>query len=174
MPTTQPSPTPPKESDYGLFNKPSLTEHESNLLLEQYKLFVEMSDKVSERRHQANTFFLTVHTALITALTGFLSLTQATINHYGWILVASVAGVVFCFTWRQLIISYSQLNRGKFKVIHILEKHLPARLFYAEWNVVNHGDGSVYTPFTKVESIVPVVFGVIYIVLAIFSFVSLF
>jgi hypothetical protein len=34
-------------------------------LLEQYKLYVQMADKISERRQSAHRFFITVNTALI-------------------------------------------------------------------------------------------------------------
>ena len=37
-------------------------------LLEQYKLYVQMADKISERRQSANTFFLTINTVLIAFL----------------------------------------------------------------------------------------------------------
>jgi hypothetical protein len=176
MVTSVSSQRPSGDLDYGLFSKPTenMTEHEVNILLEQYKLFVDMSDKVSERRHQANTFFLSVNTVLITALTGFISLPQLTTNHHGWILIASLAGIIFCLTWRQLIVSYSQLNKGKFKIIHLLESYLPARLFYAEWNAVNKGDGTVYTPFTKVEVHVPIAFICLYLVLFVFLIISIF
>src|SRR5215211_423888 len=39
-----------------------------NHLLEQYKLYVQMADKISERRQSANSFFLTINTALIAFL----------------------------------------------------------------------------------------------------------
>jgi len=67
-----------------LFNKipAEMSEREASLLIEQYKLYVELMDKVSERRHQANSFFLTVNTILVTALTGFISLTQESSIQY--------------------------------------------------------------------------------------------
>ena len=37
----------------------------SDALLEQYKLYVEMMDKVSERRGNANSFFITLHTVVL-------------------------------------------------------------------------------------------------------------
>ena len=37
-------------------------------ILEQYKLYVEMADRVSARRALANTFFLTLNTAVFTAI----------------------------------------------------------------------------------------------------------
>lgn len=151
-----------------LFNKipEEMSNQELDWLIDQYKLYVEMMDRVSERRHRANSFFLTVNTLLITALTGFVSLTQRPNIQYGWITVASVAGVVFCLTWRRLILSYKQLNTGKFKVIHLLELQLPARLYDVEWDALNHGDGTVYRPFSHTEMVVPLVFAFLYGVLA--------
>lgn len=154
-----------------LFNQipNEMPKQEASLLIEQYKLYVEMMDKVSERRHQANSFFLTVNTVLITALTGFVSLTQQSSIQHGWIIVAAIAGIVFCLTWRRLIRSYGQLNSGKFKIIHLLETRLPARLFDAEWDALNRGDGTLYKPFTQTEGGVPFVFAGLYVVLAVFA-----
>lgn len=157
------------ELESKLFNKiPSdISEQEANLFIEQYKLYVEMMDKVSERRYKANSFFLTVHTVLITVLSGSISLTQQQINQHTWILIVSaIAGVVVCFTWWRLINSYRELNRGKFKIIHLLETRLPANLFDAEWDALNHGDGTVYKPFTHVKIYVPFVFAGLYGLLA--------
>jgi hypothetical protein len=38
------------------------------IVLEQYKLYVEMADRLSARRALANTFFLTVNTAVLIGL----------------------------------------------------------------------------------------------------------
>ena len=154
-----------------LFNKSpaEMSEQESDLLIEQYKLYVEMMDKVSERRHQANSFFLTVNTIVVTALTGFISLTQEFSISYSWVIVPALAGVIFCLSWRRLIQSYGQLNSGKFKIIHLLETRLPARPFDAEWDALHHGDGTVYKPFTRTEINVPLVFVGMYVVLALFA-----
>lgn len=139
-----------------------MSEKEVDLLWGQYKLYVEMMDKVSKRRHHANSFFLTVNTALIAVLTGFVSLTQQPLTQLGWILAAAITGVVFCLTWRRLIESYRQLNTGKFKIVHLLEKRLPANLFDAEWEALNHGDGTVYRPFNRMERWVPAAFAAVY------------
>ena len=43
--------------------------------------------------------------------------------------------------------------RGKFDVIHALERKLPAQMFAAEWVALGRGeDPKIYRPFTKVES----------------------
>lgn len=154
-----------------LFNETStqISAQESALLIKQYELYVKMMDKVSERRHQANSFFLTVNVILITALTGFISLTHQSGIQCGWMLITALAGVTFCLTWRRLIQSYGQLNSGKFKIIYLLETRLPARLFEAEWDALNHGDGTVYKPFTRTEVRIPLVFAGLYVALAVFA-----
>lgn len=164
------------DSESKLFNKHSsqMSKQEADLLIEEYKLYVTLMDQVSERRNQANSFFLTVNMILITALTGFIALTQRPTTRYGWTIVATIAGVVFCLTWRRVIHSYSELNKGKFVIIHLLEERLPARLFSAEWDALRHGDGTVYHPFAKTEKVVPLVFAALYVVLALLMALEVF
>lgn len=146
-----------------------LSDRDIDLLMEQYKLYIELMDKVSERRHNANSFFLTVNTVLITALTGFISFTRQLSTQTGWVLVAAAAGITFCLTWKRLIRSYSQLNRGKFQIIHLLETRLPARLFDAEWVALGEGkDKEKYRTFTSMEIWVPLVFAGLYGLLILF------
>ena len=56
--------------------------------------------------------------------------------------------------------SFRQLNRGKFDVIHALERRLPVRIFAAEWDALGRGeDPSKYKPFTKTEIWFPRIMG---------------
>lgn len=89
---------------------------------ELYKLAVEMADRISARRGVANSFFLTVNTALITLL-GTLDVRWYT----------AVAGIVLCATWWALLKSYRDLNRTKFEIILAMEARLPARVYGDEW-----------------------------------------
>jgi hypothetical protein len=147
-----------------LFNKipAEMSVWEVKMLLEQYKIYVAMMDKISERRHQANSFFLTVNTAILTILSTSVLQNEKNETRFFLTLLAALGGIIFSFTWRELIQSYKQLNKGKFKVIHLLETRLPARLFDAEWDALNHGDGTVYRQFSRTEMIVPVLFVVLY------------
>lgn len=63
------------------------------LILEQYKLYVEMADKVSERRFNVNTFFLTANSTILTVITikGF------DVVKFSWIITA--VGIVLSYTW---------------------------------------------------------------------------
>jgi hypothetical protein len=156
-----------KEKDYG----PNYKQH----LLELYKLYVEMADNVSARRSRANTFFLSVNTLLVTAI-GILSELQSgfeTLNLW-WVLVASFAGILFCWTWLSTINSYRQLNSGKFKVIHLIEERLPLAMYKAEWAYLKPKMGvSRYKQLTVVELWVPKIFAVVYLVLMIIAAILL-
>ncbi|MFP3386671.1 hypothetical protein, partial [Tritonibacter sp. SIMBA_163] len=52
------------------------------------------------------------------------------------IAVLAVAGAILCAAWRSLITSFGQLNRGKFKVIHTIERYLKAAIYAAEWEAL--------------------------------------
>jgi hypothetical protein len=121
--------------------------------LTMYEGYVESADKISDRRHSANTFFLTVNTALL-GITGYLQADGA-----GLLWLAALAGVVLSYTWYRLIKSYQSMNTAKFQVIHEMEKQLPFALYDAEWEQLGGGRNSaVHTPFGKVEARVPIVF----------------
>jgi hypothetical protein len=149
-------------------------EQYQNHLLEQYKLYVQMADNISARRQSANSFFLTVNTALI-AFLGLLASPDvggdtgvAANPPLLWVLAVSAAGVVLCYTWYRLVRSYKDLNSGKFKVVHAIENRLPASPYDAEWEAVGRGeDPNLYLPFTHVEIWIPWVFATLYILLAI-------
>lgn len=153
------------DSENGLF-KEELIESERSLaiLLEQYKLYVELTDKISERRQSANAFFLSLNSILVTGLTIFLTQVGGAQTNCVWILIAIVTGIVACATWRRLIRSYGELNAGRFQVIHLLESRLPARLFDFEWEILEQGKR--YKPFTRTEVNVPLVFIAMYALIA--------
>ena len=133
-------------------------------LLEQYKLFVEMTDKISERRHSANNFFLTINSALVAAFGLSVPHLKDTIGDY-WVVFVSVLGVLLCVSWYHLIRSYRCLNDGRFEVIHEIEKMLPIRPYAAEWVAVGEGEKSLlYRPFTHIEHNIPTIFLVFYAV----------
>lgn len=136
-------------------------------LLEQYKLYVEMADRVSSRRSKANTFFLSVNTLLVTAIGILTELGSSFVSlNLWWVLVTSLAGILFCWTWLNTISSYGQLNSGKFKIINTIEQKLPLAMYKAEWAYLKPKRGvSRYEQLTTVELWVPRIFALIYSVL---------
>jgi hypothetical protein len=137
-------------------------------LLEQYKLYVEMADRVSARRALANTFFLTANAALLSLLTLYNNRGFPGYSALGLVVLTAVTCglVVFSASWWAIIRAYDQLNAGKFQIIHELEAKLPAALYDKEWQVLGRGkDPKKYLPFTSIERIVPLAFIVLYVIL---------
>ena len=82
-------------------------------LLDQYKLYVEMADRISQRRTSANSYFLTVNSAIL----GFVGyLTNKESIEYLWVL--AVAGITLSMLWFAIIRSYKNLNTAKWLVVH--------------------------------------------------------
>ena len=136
------------------------------LLLDQYKLFVDTSSRVSDRRGTANTFLMSVNTALVTVF-GLIAGKDASLaaEQGPWRWLLPLAGISTCLAWVALIRSYRSLNKAKFAVILDLERLLPARLFDREWEYLKQGRAVRHLELTWVEQLVPIIFGAIYLVL---------
>jgi len=135
-------------------------------LLDQYKLYVEMADRISQRRTTANSYFLTVNSAIL----GFVGyLTSKDSIEFLWLL--AVAGVALTLLWYSIIISYKNLNTAKWGVVHEIEKRLPISPYDAEWDAVQRGDNPrLYRPISHIEAGVPWVFVVLHVVVFIRTF----
>ena len=120
---------------------------ESSTLLELYKTAVEMADRTSARRAGANSFFLTLNTALA-AVVGIVSSARKPPPHsnlplldaFG-LVVTAVAGIVLAFVWWLLLRYYRRLNTSKFQVINQMEERLPVRPFTEEWAILHPAPG---------------------------------
>jgi heme/copper-type cytochrome/quinol oxidase subunit 4 len=142
-------------------------------LLEQYKLYVQMADNVSNRRSQANAFYISVITGLLAvqsiALDKFTSYIQ-----YIVLLSVGILGILLGMIWFTNLISYKRLNSAKFKVIHEMEKSLPFACFDKEWELLGRGkDKEQYFPLTKVEMIIPFLLMIPFIILIVYSMVQM-
>lgn len=145
-----------------VFNKPlgDITTDELKSVVDIYKVLIDMADKVSQRRQNANNFYLSVNTAI----TGAAAYLSATGNSSANIFIISLAGFVVCLLWKRNIDSYKDLNHGKFFVITEIEKALPIAAFTAEWDFLQRGENKkLYRPFHVVEVLVPFIFAAIHL-----------
>jgi len=131
-------------------------------LLEQYKLYVESAQRVSEKRISASNYLLTVSSSLLT-LFGIVATQMAG----AWLIIIPFAGLLVSLAWFSMVRSYKDLNTAKFKVIHELEEHLPAGLFAYEWHHCDAGEGKAYRPITHTERWIPGIFALVYLGLAV-------
>ena len=135
-------------------------------LFEQYKLFVEMADRISSRRQAANSYFVSINTAIF----GFVGYVGAK-DSAGYLWLVAVGGITLSYLWYRLICSYRGLNTAKFKVIHEIEKRLPLSPYDAEWEAVERENNpELYRPFTHIETGVPWVFVALHAVAMLHSF----
>lgn len=168
-----------------------MADDETSTLLELYKTAVEMADRVSARRAGANSFFVTLNTALA-AVVGIVSAARKPPPHgnlpsfdaFG-LCVTAAAGVLLAIVWWALLRYYRRLSRAKWDVINRLETRLPASPFTDEWaelhpkekpgrtNPAGKGRWASlrlrvkHREATVVEQVVPFIFVVLYLILAI-------
>ena len=145
---------------------PSAASYEAHVI-DQYKLAVEMADRISARRMLANSFFVTIHTAAIAAF-AFLVKENffATSKPAAAVVFAGV--MLLCLLWHQIITSYKQLNAAKFTIIGRIEERLPLSIYGSEWKLVGEGKNKkLYNPMTHIKQWVPWAFMVIYACLAV-------
>lgn len=133
-------------------------------ILDQYRLAVEMADRVSARRGQANQFYLSLESLILGA--PFVLRSLGSLSHVDsavmTTLLAAVGAVVGGTWWLQLR-SYRDLNRAKFAVINRLEgRFLHAKIFSDEWESLKKDPLPVwrgrYAELGTIERVVPWIF----------------
>jgi hypothetical protein len=158
------------ELRHRLFNEPaptSGTDRATNAydtaLLEQYKLYVEMADRISARRGLTNSFFLTLNTGIV----GLIAALHKAPTGAGawWLAIPLVAILGECYAWFYLVRSYRLLNGAKYRVVGALEERLPASPFWrAEWWALGEGrNRRLYWPLSHIEQWIPALFALTYI-----------
>lgn len=141
-----------------------------------YSLAVEMADRISARRAVANSFFFTVQAGLAVALGAFAINTGAKDHPKPdrfVLFLAALAGSVISASWWLLLRSYRDLNKAKFAVILRIERdYLDLQLFDEEWKELKKDPIKKWRPRYAeqgaAERIVPIVFLLLYLVLAVY------
>ena len=124
-----------------------------------YRDYVSSAHDISRRRQTANTFFLTINTALF----GLMDVKKGFIDgELVW--MVSLAAIVFCIAWQAMINSYASLNSAKFAVINEIEKRLPLRPYWAEWQVKAAREGDTKSTLTRVEKNIPYIFIALHVI----------
>jgi hypothetical protein len=143
----------------------------SDEVREVYKITVEMADRVSARRGQANQFYLTIETLLLGIPTALqLTTAQATWRPTAAIVLA-VLGIAVSAAWWLQLRSYRDLNAAKFAVINRLEAdHFEVSPFSDEWTILKKDPVKPwrrrYAELGTIERALPVLFAVMYVVSA--------
>lgn len=147
----------------------------TTVLLEQYKLYIEMMDRTSQRRMDSGKYYLTVLTGISAIVPLIFGEKKLLIEEFGPVLlVVSILGLLICCTWISNIASYRNINNAKFEVILDMEKKLSYPCYEREWNLLQKDSNKRYIQFSKVERIIPIIFIIPSLVLFIYSITLLF
>lgn len=134
-------------------------------LFEQYMMYVETAERLTSKRRLANTFFVTLHTLLVSAA-GFAFGTGSQFTDK-WLIAFPLAALLgLCYVWWRLLKWYKQMHSAKYKVIGEYERHLPSSpLASAEWKALGEGNNpKLFKAFADVEHWAPISFAVLYVV----------
>lgn len=142
------------------------TAREQSILFEQYKLCVEMADRISSRREAYNSFYLILNSNII-VVSSYLLEKIGTSQLF--IIIAAALGIIANMLWLATIKSFKKLNQAKFEVIFEIENQLIVPSYKLEWCKSEKGKHSTVT---KVEVWIPklfILFHIIYTSLHIFG-----
>ena len=141
-------------------------------LLEQYKLYVEMADRVSQRRDQSNRFYVTIVSALaaiVVVIARFGVPENGALLEVAFLIIG-LFGLALSGIWYFNIRSYRVLNSAKFAIINRIEEQLPFAGYSEEWEILRPPEGRrPYFQLTRVEQFVPAIFTVLFAALTIYA-----
>ena len=123
-------------------------EEDRKLLLEQYKIMVCSTEKVTEQRLRVNNLLLTVTSSLLSVSVVFGKAFEFSIfGLLGMVVLTAMAYLTTHF-WEKCVRSYGKLNTGKFLVIDQIEKRLGTNMFEFEWDTLRkrtHYESNTHT-----------------------------
>ena len=136
-----------------------------NNIFEIYRIYVELTDKMSSRRSIINSFYLTINTGLFATLAFVFKNSNLQTNY---LILCSIVliclGILICLIWFINILSFKQINRVKFNVIKEIEKKLAFAPYTMEWEIIKK-DKNKYFRQTFIERTVPAVFIILHIII---------
>lgn len=124
-------------------------ESDRELKIEQYKIMVSSTEKVTDARMKVNNLFFTITSSILSVAFvlgktySFVPLSVLAMS------VLTLLALLTTYFWDKLVNSYGKLNTGKFKVIDRIEKELRTNMFEEEWRILTQE--IEYEPNTNTE-----------------------
>lgn len=136
------------------------------LKIEQYKIMVSSTEKVTDARSKVNSLFFTITSTVLSISFIVIKNYEFKIVSIGATIILTVLALTTTFFWEKLVTSYGKLNTGKFKLVDRLEKELRTNMFEEEWKILTND--IKYQSNTKTETEVIKAFRIfIFVLLAI-------
>lgn len=122
------------------------TQNNTKLSFEEFKLYYESTEKVTERRLSANTWNYSICIGIILAIAGIVKWSTGTPPFFYVSLVAvfllSIMAILFCSLWLGQIEDFKYLNDAKFKVLNDMAPRI-------EFDLSHPGQITSFAPFQK-------------------------
>lgn len=128
-----------------------------SLLMDQYKLMIDTSEKLMERRQKMSSLYTSVCTALV-ALVGSAFALKNMFALGAIFMCVGIVSIILATTWGFSLQGYDKNNEGKFAVLNAIEKKLPANMFDSEYRY-NKSRG--IKSFAARERMLPVIFKIL-------------
>jgi hypothetical protein len=131
-----------------------------------FELYLATAEKVSDRRAQANSWMLSVNSAIV-ALYGYLQADKMAVGaaqKVVWLWAIPAAGAIVSLAWAALLTSYRKLNRAKFAVLTQIEADLPIPPFTREREAYRRDRRR---SLSNVERLIPGCFALLYAIMLI-------
>ncbi len=121
-----------------LFNYSLEVKHtgETPFFFEQYKMLVDSTQKIEERRRDSNTIFITVNSIFFTVLTQVTHFSEIKFDNLLIVNLLLAIGVIICWNWLSLISSYKIFNYVNYAMIDSFENRLPVCLFSLRTDII--------------------------------------
>ncbi|MFW5700115.1 MAG: RipA family octameric membrane protein [Cyclobacteriaceae bacterium] len=124
--------------------------NDRQLKIEQYKIMVGSTEKVTDARMKVNNLFFTM-TSSILSVAFVLGKTYSFVPlSILAMLILTALALLITYFWDKLVNSYGKLNTGKFKVIDRIEKELRSNMFEEEWRILTQEID--YEPNSRTET----------------------
>lgn len=152
--TAQPAATPPAQ--------PSHTQVKP---WEEYQLFVDDTQRATERRQAVNNIYLSVNSLLLGAVALLVQLGGLDKPLFlPIVILIAVAGLFICGDWRRLIKSYRAYLNLRFDILRGMEDGFDnsVQMYHKEASKLGYSDP--HHGFYKIEINLPIMFGVLYVV----------
>ena len=175
---------PPRETEAGRVSAPVVPSPPAVDKFEEYRTFIQSTEKLTDRRQLATQIWVTLHTLLFAALGFLMKETGASLLSSGgrspapaaagepWIFLLSIGplvliGIFSCVIWRKMLLSYRSLIGWRFDQLMEMERSAELaglqRVFNREWKHFFGPDAREQIGFTRLEALLPAVLIFVYL-----------
>ena len=131
-----------------------------DFFLKQYSIYMDLTEKLGTKRDVQNSFFLALHTLIITGI-GFCIYYLSDAIYFPIIL--SIIGLCFSAAWEKFIVTSRVMKDVAYKLIHVFESRMPVSGFSVQYKLLSEDSKyNAYIPFTKIEEKIPQLFALSY------------